>query len=192
MEGFEVKSKRNESIDTICRITCFSILISILLLLVLSCNNNKSTAVDKAHDIAVSSPVSFSTCKFMPGKPRVDSLPSTQTGICYQYDGASNLYIEHINAAFNCCPIELTVDANLVNDTIICTELEYLYQGGCRCHCLFDIDYQVTGLSPGIYAIKIVEPYARASDEKLEFSVDLISSPTGTFAVDRDHYPWGL
>jgi hypothetical protein len=113
-----------------------------------------------------------------------------QECIAYQYDGSSTLELKHINAGFNCCPLIHVAVA--VEDTIITineTETFGPY-GGCFCLCLFDLDMEVLDIEPGAYVIKVNNPYVKQDDEPLVFSVDLPSSPSGSYCVRRDHYPW--
>ena len=61
----------------------------------------------------------------------------------------------------------------------------------CDCLCLFDLDYEITNLPPGVYTIRVNEPYLWEGAEVLEFTVDLSAVPSGSHCVYRDHYPWG-
>jgi len=107
---------------------------------------------------------------------------------CIQYEFENNkLNISHINAGFNCCPIFYS-DLNVNNNIITIVEVEV--EGNCRCLCLFDLDFVVFNLEPGEYTFKFIEPYVDATDEKIEFTVNLSSEPTGSFCVKRNYYPW--
>jgi hypothetical protein len=121
-----------------------------------------------------------------------DMVPPDQDCIEYEYDGESVLLIKHINAGFNCCPEEIKIFVNIQNSIITIEEEEYFYiHGGCDCLCLFDIDFDIAGVIPGEYTIKIQELYLPSGDEPLEFSVDLSFSTSGIFCVERTSYPWG-
>jgi hypothetical protein len=120
-----------------------------------------------------------------------DSIPPNQDCMEYEYDGQSVLTLTHINAGFNCCPIihsDISFDGNL----IIFTETEtYDSLGACYCLCLFDVDYEITGLYPGVYTIRVVGLYLHPSDDYLEFTIDLTSGPTSDISCKyRDYYPW--
>ena len=115
--------------------------------------------------------------------------PEDQDCIAYEYDGEGLLQLTHINAGLNCCPI-IVADIDVVGSTIIIEEIDSLDNGGCDCLCLFDIDYEITNLLPGEYTVKVIEPYRHPDDDILEFTVDFITTPTGSFCVPRSHYPW--
>ena len=109
---------------------------------------------------------------------------------CIEYtlreDGV--LLLKHVNAAFNCCPGEITADISNKSDTI--TNVEHEAQAGCRCQCLYDLDYRFEDIAHGIYTILVVEPYVTNADEPLRSTIDLSASPSGSFCVERDSYPW--
>jgi len=133
----------------------------------------------------------YEGCKeFLKGSSS-DSIPPDQDCMEYQYDGQGVLLLKHINTGFNCCPDELFADITIEDNVITIVEDEFLEGGGCDCICLFDVDYQISNLPPGEYTIKVYGMYLLGADI-LEFTVDLASSPSGTYCVDRDHYPWGI
>ncbi len=137
--------------------------------------------------------VDFGECKTFQKVTPPDSMPPDQDCIEYQYDGQGFLSINHINAGFNCCPDELAAIISIEGNVITIEEVEYLYTGGCYCLCLFDLGYEITGLSPGEYTVKVIEPYKDPDDEPLEFNINLSSSPSsGQHCVYRSHYPWGV
>jgi len=137
--------------------------------------------------------VDFGECKTFQRVTPPDSTPPDQDCIEYQYDGQDVLSINHINAGFNCCPDELAAVISVEGNVITIEEIEYLYTGGCYCLCLFDLGYEITGLAPGEYSVKVVEPYRDPDDEPLEFTITLSSSPSsGDHCVYRSHYPWGV
>ena len=108
--------------------------------------------------------------------------------IDYSYDTDNTLYIQHINAGFNCCP-NITADLSYNNHTITIEEIEL--SGDCDCLCLFEMEYKIIHLTPGTYTIHVIEPYVHPDDEKLEFTVNLTATPHGNFCVEREYYPWG-
>jgi hypothetical protein len=114
--------------------------------------------------------------------------PSDKDCIEYEYDGEDVLLLTHVNAGFNCCP-EITADITIVDNIITIEEIEI--SGDCDCLCLFDVYYEIINLEPGEYTILVVEPYLHEDEEILEFTVDLSSSTSGSYCVDRYHYPWG-
>ncbi len=131
----------------------------------------------------------YGDCKqFQKGTP-VRSTPPDQDCMEYQYDGQSVFLLKHVNAGFNCCP-EIAADITIAGDLITIEEIEI--SGDCDCLCLFDLNYEIRDLQPGEYTITVIEPYVEEGDETLEFTVDLISSPSGSYCVYRDYYPWGI
>jgi hypothetical protein len=107
----------------------------------------------------------------------------------YQYNGTNTLVLRHISAGFNCCPGEITAEIDFNNSLITITEREELQD--CRCLCLFDLDYQVVNLAPGVYTIRIIEPYVEGSDQVLELTLNLLAATSGTHCLQRNYYPWG-
>ena len=131
----------------------------------------------------------YEGCKEFQKGAAMDSTPPDQDCIEYQYDGESVLLLKHVNAGFNCCP-EIAADVTIEGNVISIDEIEI--SGDCDCICLFDMDYEIRDLPPGEYIISVTEPYVPEGEEVLEFAVDLVSSPTGSFCVYRDYYPWGI
>jgi hypothetical protein len=132
-------------------------------------------------------------CKQFSEAPVPDSTPPDQDCIEYQYDGEGILLLQHVNSGFNCCPDEILGDVTITGNHITLTETESLEpSGGCFCLCLFDVDYQISDLPPGEYTITVNQLYLQPGAQTLEFTVDLISSPSGSFCVQRDDYPWGI
>ncbi len=133
--------------------------------------------------------INYDGCKeFQRGTP-TDGTPPDQDCMEYEYDGESVLLLKHVNAGFNCCP-EITANVTIENNIITIEEIEL--SGDCDCLCLFDMDYEIRNLQPGEYTIRVTEPYVPEGEEILEFTVDLISSPSGSYCVYRDFYPWGI
>jgi hypothetical protein len=134
----------------------------------------------------------YAGCKqFLSDKSRqADNYVPGQHEDCieYQYNGTDTLVLRHINASFNCCPgdISAEIDFNGSQITIDENELEQ----GCRCQCLFDLEYEVVNLVPGVYTLHIIEPYLEGSDQILEFTLELSSATTGSHCLPRSNYPW--
>ncbi|MFH2055183.1 MAG: hypothetical protein ABIJ61_04440 [bacterium] len=133
----------------------------------------------------------FSDCKS--GIAKIAGASSTQECIEWQYaDGV--LSIHHVNAGFNCCVTALLASFAKEANEITITESEVLDQGGCNCLCLYDLDYQLNSFATGVYTFTIIGPYMETTStpesDYLTFSVDLASEPSGSYCVDRDHYPW--
>jgi hypothetical protein len=131
-------------------------------------------------------------CKYFEASKGRKDMPTDQDCIEYRYDGGDVLSLKHVNAGFNCCPI---IQASIVvnGNVITITESETFGEWGpCYCLCLFDVDYEIVGLPPGEYTIKVIELYTDEGDDPLELTVDLAATPQGSFCVYRDHYPWGF
>jgi len=135
-----------------------------------------------------------SGCKSIPlTAAAADTVPSTEDCAFYTYDPArSILYLDHVNAGFNCCPtIEAAID--VTGDVITITESESPGEFGfCACLCLFDVNYEIWLLPPGQYTVRFVQLYLEPGDDPLEFPIDLEAAPVGSACVTRDHYPWGF
>lgn len=111
----------------------------------------------------------------------------------WQYsDGV--LSIHHLNAGFNCCVSALMASFGKEARAITITETENLDQGGCLCLCLYDLEYQLSYLAVDRYTFTIVGPYMEDATmpetDNLSFSIDLTAASSGSYCVERDHYPW--
>ena len=106
----------------------------------------------------------------------------------FHYNGTDTLVLKHINAGFNCCPGEITAEIYFHSSLITITEREQ--EHGCDCLCLFDLDYEVVDLVPGVYTLRIIEPYVEEGDQVLELTLELWSATSDTFCLQRDYYPW--
>ncbi|UCG51377.1 MAG: hypothetical protein JSW58_14490 [Candidatus Latescibacterota bacterium] len=127
-------------------------------------------------------------CKSLGKRSAIEATPSNQDCIDYVFNDGVML-LTHINAGFNCCPV-IGADITIVGNVITITETEI--EGLCDCLCLFDLDYEIRNLPPGEYEIVVIEPYLQEGDDPLEFTAELFAAPSGSFCVERDHYPWGL
>ena len=133
----------------------------------------------------------YTSCKGTSDATSRGDTPTAQDCIVYSYDGHSVLTLKHVNAGFNCCPDSLLAAFRISLGQIIIDESEDLASGGCHCLCLYDLDYRITGLSPGYYNIRVNQPYLRSGSEVLDFGVNLSTAKSGTFCVTRNFYPWG-
>ena len=120
--------------------------------------------------------------------PKGNLAPPCCTGFIYDYDSEEGtLSISHVGAGFNCCS-DQSADITFNDSLILIDENE---SGElCHCLCLYDIDYELENITPGIYTIRFIEPYANDEDIPLELTFDLVSDPTGSVMVERNHYPW--
>lgn len=135
--------------------------------------------------------VDYSGCK---ETPPPDATPVPGSGndcIEYHYDSnQSILSLKHINASFNCCPLEIVAEITIGQQIISIVEAQ-VFNGGtpCPCLCLRDIDYEITNLPAGEYTIHIGE---LSPGSAFEFTVDLDAQPSGSYCVQRSVYPWLL
>lgn len=114
---------------------------------------------------------------------------SDQDCIQYKWLDGDTLNIKHVNAGFNCCPQGFRVALRVSGDTLIISESEN--SSLCDCSCLFDLDYTLTGISRGIWYIKVVEPYVQqAGEEKILFTANFKRIVEGEYCVTRTGYPW--
>lgn len=162
--------------------------LALSLVIAVSCKQNESIIPQPEASL-----VSYQGCKsFTQGRIASTqfSLFHDQSQDCveYQYYGDGVLEIQHINAGFNCCPGEIVAAIDISDNVILIEESET--ESGCYCLCLFDVNYRIEGLRPGKYTIKIIEPYTNDQDPKLEFTLDLSRSTSGTYCVSRNHDPW--
>jgi hypothetical protein len=114
-------------------------------------------------------------------------VPSDQDCIEWSFNSRGHLKFTHVNTGFNCCPVFEAV-TYVENDTIFVVELEL--EGQCQCLCVYDLDYEIHHLERGVYQVIVVQEWLQEGDEPLDFTMDLLTSPSGRHCVERDHYPW--
>jgi hypothetical protein len=119
-----------------------------------------------------------------------DSIGPDEGCFVYDYDGRDTLLLTHVNAAFNCCPTRLVGIVTFPGDTIRVKESEIPEGGVCDCSCLYDLDFRITGLPPGIYHVVFDEPYVSPPDAPLTATIDLSTAASDTVCVARTRYPW--
>ena len=142
-------------------------------------------------DAPVGSLVGATNCKNFPRGRVLTTQPPDQDCIEYNYTEDYTLTIKHVNAGFNCCP-ELVAFVHISGDSLITIEELDSLINPCYCLCLFDMDYEITNLQPGIYRLNVIEPYRPSGDEVLDFIIDLRSPGSGVVCVTRSQYPWGF
>jgi hypothetical protein len=171
-----------------------SMAMSIVLGLIVSCicftvcTDPRSTVSKPDASGAIEYTVWPGSCKEFEPFPEPDVVPPHRDCLAYTYNTDFTLDLKHINAGFNCCPgqFKTTITAD---DTLITVEtVESIH--GCRCTCLFDLDYEVKHVAPGIHRIKIIEQCLGEGDEQLDFVVDLSLPTSGISCVERTHTPW--
>ena len=132
--------------------------------------------------------VDHTDCKSQTNAPAGATVPSDMDCIEYHYRANGTLAIKRINAAFNCCPGDISTGI-IVADGVI-TIVEQEAQSMCDCSCLYDLEYEIKNLAPRKYRLRIVELYLDLDDRRLEFPIDLSATPDGFAGRYRDHYPW--
>lgn len=115
---------------------------------------------------------------------------SSQECVDYDYDGRGGLKLKHVNAGFNCCPGTISATIDISGGSVRINERES--SSLCDCDCLYDLDYEIAALAPGLYRISVVGPYQPEGDPPLEFFADLTHASSGSHCVERTRYPWGL
>jgi hypothetical protein len=132
-----------------------------------------------------------SACKnFLVQNSSKFDVADTTTSVVFTYSENQNLLIlNHINAAFNCCPDDLYCEFYLSGDTIHVHEFEE--SALCDCNCLYDLTMQINQVVPGVYKLKFHEPYV-GNQPMLFFELNLTQDTSGTFTVTRTGYPWGM
>jgi hypothetical protein len=157
----------------------------VVLLLSIGCDKENNKPVTGALV------TSHSDCKSDRKAAFAEETPDSLSCINYTYDAAKNqLNIKHINAGFNCCFDSIICDVKYKQDTLVIEEKET--SGLCNCNCLYDLNISVTGVEPGKWVIKMVEPYATEPLEQLVFKTDLNAVPSGHACIVRRHYPWNM
>jgi len=69
---------------------------------------------------------------------------------CLHYRFSENtLYLSQQNAAFNCCPGKIAATITVKDNVISIRETEQ--ESGCKCLCLYDLEFEVVHLEPGTY-----------------------------------------
>lgn len=133
--------------------------------------------------------VKVSSCKQFDGLAAGAAAPDRDC-VEYSYTQSGVLILTHVNAAFNCCPGEISADAQIRGDTI--TIVEHESARACHCTCLYDLEYRIPEMPRQTYTIKIKEPYIDEGDDPIEFTIDLKTFFAGSFSAGRDHYPWNV
>lgn len=162
-----------------------ALVLSVLALGLLACGCGNSDSMGLFPTGPMGDLSKITTCNEKLSSPR-SGMPSDQDCVEYAY-AHRVLTLRHINTAFNCCP-EIEAGVTVRADTIFIEEHEST--GGCRCLCLYDLEYEILGLRPGTYRVIVAQEYLAETDEPIEFTIDLKASPSGAYCVKRDHYPW--
>ncbi len=168
----------------------FVAFVAIALLFAAGCGGDNDGVIKTGPGIPSGDLISSTGCKTLETIPPLDITPVTSDCIMHRWDGVGTLNITHVNAAFNCCPGDLSATITVEDGLILIVEAES--QPACHCLCLYDVEYEITDLPPGEYTIRIAELYTIESDPALEVDVNLYTRPSGVTCLDRDHYPWDI
>jgi len=145
---------------------------------------------EKENQIVRGKITDSSECKTIKLDDYKNGIPDSLSCIYYFYEESTEkLLMKHINAGFNCCPVKLYCVVNMSVDTIIINEYEE--SAMCNCNCLYDLEIEITGVSPMQYQVKFIEPYSSQQD-KIMFTMDLSNHPESSFCAIRKQYPWGM
>jgi hypothetical protein len=169
----------------------FSILLSLSLVAVLA--TSAGSCLFSPERVPEGRLTGYEGCKdFLPAGSRTGDGGPGPGWECleYEYDGRSVLRLKHINAGFNCCPGTISADIFISEGVIRIRERES--SALCDCDCLYDLEYEFVHIKPGSYRISAAGPYQREGDRPLEFVVDLDGPVSGSFCVERTHYPWSI
>lgn len=129
--------------------------------------------------------VDYTSCKEFLDETDAQSFASEAGQECVAYDFSDDgiLYLTHINADFNCCPDSLSGVVS-IEDNIITIDEQAVVVTPCDCECLYDLDYEIYNLEPGVYTLDLDQI------EDLRIELDLVAEPSGMYCVPRDSYPW--
>lgn len=161
-------------------------LIICLILTAAACRNN-SEIIDPQGVL-----IEYSGCKepVSLSSGYADSPMNQETGDClvYSYDGENTLKLTHMNAGFNCCPGRITASIDISGNLISIYEEEQ--EQACLCLCLYDLEYEIIGLKPGEYIVRLFGPHVNENNGVWDISLELFTPTQGTQCIDRGYYPW--
>ena len=171
------------------RLISLSIMILTFALLAHGCSDEITPPVDKVPSELSGTLIHASGCKdniygFDAG------APTDLDCVTWDWDGSDKLRLVHVNAGLNCCPGTIVGLIGIDGSVITIEETEGDDAIMCRCLCLYDLTYEIAGISGGAITITFIEPYVPDGGEPLTVTVDLGTEPTGSHCVNRDTYPW--
>jgi hypothetical protein len=161
----------------------------IIAVFVFSCEKDKNK--DNANKLVISGKyLGHSECKS--GNIFFDkTMITSDTLSCVEYSFNNTLHkltIKHVNAGFNCCPDSIYCTFSYGNDTIRIEEIEQ--KALCECNCLYDLNFELNGITSEKYNLKLIEPYI-GDQQPIYLKLDLTKDTIGSFCVTRKQYPWG-
>jgi hypothetical protein len=108
----------------------------------------------------------------------------------WNWDGSDTLSLVHVNAGLNCCPGTIVGLVTIDGSSITIEETEGDDAIMCHCLCLYDLYYEISGITGGEITITFIEPYLDEGAEVLTTVIDLDTEPVGSFCLHRENYPW--
>ncbi|MFH1049300.1 MAG: hypothetical protein V1779_00055 [bacterium] len=157
--------------------------LTILSFFVFSCKQTNDTPVNPVSEVMAN----FGDCL----ENEVMAVEGDTSKTIIEYSFSNNvLTIKHLSAGFNCCFDYILVVIEVKDNVIFIKEKDI--KPNCYCLCLRDIYYNIDGISPSQYQVKIIEPYLPENDTAIIFDVDLKEGADGTVGFSRTSYPWTL
>jgi len=92
----------------------------------------------------------------------------------------NTLDLKHTNAFANCCLDSITATMEMRGDTIEIVEQQWSLML-CDCICLYDLDLVLTNITPGTYHFRIRYGVFDEGYPKVQWTVNLLETPTGTY-----------
>ena len=110
--------------------------------------------------------------------------------VVYNYDGSSVLLLRHTNTTFNCAPVEVGgyVTVQPSNSIQIIEDEDVPFPADCL--CLYDVDYEIAPVPPGLYHVTVSELYPGSGNEQFDLELDLTEVASGETCLVRSDYPW--
>ena len=156
-----------------------TILMLVCLINLVGCDDSNTTGPDFSD--AAGSTTYQSGCK----SEAADADPN-QECIELSYNDDRTLVLRHINSGLNCCPDHFNSEITIEDGRI--TVNEQGLGAGCKCECLFDLEYTLVNVPVDEYEIEFI---GFKSGMNISMSVNLNTQTYVMHCVDRDEYPWG-
>ncbi len=167
-----------------------ALVVFLSLIQIQGCGSDTSGPEDVGGGVMRGSLVSATSCKD-PEFLGTDAAPADLDCINWDYGSSGDLSIIHVNAGLNCCPGRIQADIMIRGDSILVKEDEGEDSYPCRCLCLYDLEYEFTGIDEGTYTVIFIEENLPDGDKPLAVTVDLAAEPEGSLCLPRTNYPWG-
>ena len=166
---------------------CYLMIVACALLLALSaCQDQVGPDIIDAALDTTTVQAEHSGCKDISSTGSLSSSDFGPECIEWSFDSAGTLSLTHLNAVYNCCIDSVMVTIIAGNQVITIVEKEYLENGGCDCICPYDLGYQAGDVEPRTYTLTLLSDNELAGglEQRLEFTLDLNSTPTGSYCVE--------